>query len=63
MNSLTARVTLVLAVSVSPVMHRGPDEWQAPEAICSVSTVVSTALFSGTRVQMLTFTVFLTVAA
>lgn len=63
MNSLRARVTLVLAISVSPVMHRGPNEWQSQETIWSVSTMISTALLSGTGVQMLTFTVFLTVAA
>lgn len=59
MNSLRARLTPVLAISVTPMIHKGPDEKQPKEAICSVSTIVSTALFSEMKFQMLTPTVFL----
>lgn len=44
-NSLRARLTPVLAIYVTPVIHEEPDEWQAKEAICSVSTIVSQPCF------------------
>lgn len=44
MNALRARLTPVLAIFVSPVMHKGPDQWQAKGAIGSVSMAVSTVL-------------------
>lgn len=47
MNSLRAGLTPVLAIFVSPVVHKGPDQGQAKGAIASVGRAVSTALSSG----------------